>query len=151
MLKRSQRSLTAIICSSTQWRFSANNKRLLAVVRCSITLSRFKVVSSRIPRYLNVYTRSIMSPSNINFWHGSTELNTMTFVFFRFTVSLCSAQNCWSASNYYYSPTSNFNVKVKSFAKSNSHTCTSARAGASHFLLSKRPFKASKYSPNNKG
>ncbi len=35
--------------------------------------------------------------------------------------------------------------------KSNSLTCMSARADASHFLSSKRPSRASKYNPNNKG
>jgi hypothetical protein len=73
----------------------------------------------------------------------------MTFVFFMFIVSPHSAQNCWSVFNYYYSP--NFDIKAKSFAKSNSHTCTFAKAGASHSLLSKCPSKASKYSPNNRG
>jgi hypothetical protein len=35
--------------------------------------------------------------------------------------------------------------------KNNSHTCTFVKAGASHFLSSKRLSRASKYSPNNKG
>jgi hypothetical protein len=75
----------------------------------------------------------------------------MTFVFFTFMVSPHSAQNYWSTSNYCYSPTSDSNVRARSFAKSSSHTCTSARAGASHFLPSKRPSRASKHSPNSKG
>ncbi len=54
-------------------------------------------------------------------------------------------------SNYYYSPTSNSDVKARSFAKSNNHMCTSVRAGASHSLPSKHPSKTSKYSPNNRG
>ncbi len=92
-----------------------------------------------------------MSPSNTNFWHGSIELNTMTFVFFTFTVSPRSAQNCWSVSNCCCSPTSDSNVRARSSAKSNNYTCTFAKVSASHFLLSKRPSKASKYSPNNRG
>jgi hypothetical protein len=91
------------------------------------------------------------SPSNINSWHGSIELNTMTFVFFTFIVSPSSAQNCWSVFNYYYSPTSDSDVKMRSSTKSNIDAYTSARVGASHFLSSKCPFRASKYSPNNKG
>jgi hypothetical protein len=78
-------------------------------------------------------------------------LNTMTFVFFTFTVSPRSTQNCWSVFNYCYSPIFDFDVSVKSSTKSNSHTCTSIKAGALHFLPSKRPSRASKYSPNNRG
>ncbi len=151
MLKRSQRNLTSIICSSTQRWFNANNECLLVVARCSITLSKFGVVSNRIPRYLKVYTRSITSPSNTNSWHESTELNTMTFVFFTFTISPHSAQNCSNAFNCYYSPTSNFDVRARSSAKSNKHMCMSTKAGASHSLSSKRPSMASKYSPNSRG
>ncbi len=81
MLKRSQRNLTSIIRSSAQRRFSANNERLLVAARCSTALSKFRVVSSRIPRYLKIYTHSIMSPLNINFWHGLAKLNTMIFFF----------------------------------------------------------------------
>jgi len=92
-----------------------------------------------------------MSPSNTNFWHGSTELNTMTFVFFTFTVSPHSAENCWSVYNFYCSPTSNSDVRARSSAKSNNHTCTYAKVNASHSLPSKRPSKAFKYSPNNRG
>ncbi len=128
-----------------------NNKHLLAATKCSTALSRFEVLSSRIPRYLKVYTRSIMSPLNINSWHGLTELNTMTFVFFTFIVNPHSSQNCWSPSNCYCSPTSDFNIKARSSTKSNSHMCTFGKAGASHSLPSKRPSKASKYSPNKKG
>jgi hypothetical protein len=62
MLKRSWRSLTSIIHSSAQWGFNANNERLLATAKCSTALSKFGVVSSRIPKYLKVYTRSITSP-----------------------------------------------------------------------------------------
>ncbi len=54
-------------------------------------------------------------------------------------------------SNCYCNPTSDSDVKTRSFVKSNNHTCTSARAGASHFLPSKRCSKASKYNPNSKG
>jgi len=144
-------SVSSIICSSTQCRLSANSECLLAAVRCSTTLSRFEVVLSRIPRYLKVCTRWITSPSNINSWHGWVELNTMIFVFFTFTVSPHLAQNYWSTFNYCCSPTSDFDVKARSFAKSNSHTCTSARASASHFLPFKHPFRASKYIPNNRG
>ncbi len=140
-----------IIGSFAQRWFSANNECLLVVAKCSTTLSRFGVVSNKIPRYLKVYTRSIVSLSNTNFWHGSTELNTMTFVFFTFTVSPHSTQNCWNTSNYCCSPTSNSDIKVRSFAKSNSHTCMSARADALHSLPSKRPSRASKSSPNSKG
>ncbi len=75
----------------------------------------------------------------------------MTFVFLTFIVSSRSTQNCWSAFNYCCSPTSNFDIRVKSSAKSNSHTCTFVKANASHFLPSKRSSKASKYSPNNRG
>ncbi len=106
MLKRSQCSLTSIVRSSTQRQFNANKECLLVAARCSTTLSKFEVVSSRIPRYLKVCTSSIASPSNTNYWHGFTKLNTMTFVFFMFIVSPCSAQNCWSwsLSNCYYNP-----------------------------------------------
>jgi hypothetical protein len=141
----------SIICSSARWWFSANNKHLLIAIKCSIALSKFEVVLSKIPRYLKVYTHSIMSPSNTNSWHGSTKLNTMIFVFFTFTISPCLAQNYWSAFNYRCSPTFDFDVRTRSFPKSNSHTCMSARAGASYFLPSKRPFRASKYSPNSMG
>jgi len=151
MLKRSQRSLTSIIRSSTQWRFSANSKHLLAIVKCSTTLSRFGVVSSKISKYLKVCTHLIMSPSNTNSWHGSAKLNTMTFCFFTFTVSPHSTYNCWSTSNYCCSPTFDFNVRARSSAKNNNHTSTSTRASASHSLLSKHPSKASKYSLNNRG
>ncbi len=151
VLKRSQRSLTSIIHSFAQWRFSTNNKCLLVAARCSTTLSRFGVVLSRIPKYLKVYTHSIMSPSNKNSWHGSTKLNTMTFIFFTFTINARSAQNYYIASNYYCSPIFDSDIKARSSAKSNSHTCMSTKADASHSLLSKRPFRASKYSPNNRG
>ncbi len=147
MLKRS----TSIIRSFAQRQFSVNNEDLLAVARCFTTLSRFRVVSSKIPRYLKVYTCSITSPLNTNSWHGLAELNTMTFVFFRFIVSPRLAHNCWSVFNCCCSPTFDSDVKARSFAKSNNYTCTSIRAGASHFLLSKRSFTTSKYSPNNKG
>ncbi len=109
------------------------------------------MVSSRIPKYLKAYTCSIASPSNTNSWHGSTELNTMIFIFFTFTISSHSTQNYSNTSNCCYSPTSNSNVRVRSSAKSNSHMCTFARANASHSLPSKRPFKAFKYSPNSRG
>jgi hypothetical protein len=92
-----------------------------------------------------------VSLSNTNSWHGLTKLNTMTLVFFTFTVSPHLAQNCWNASNCCYSPTFDFDVKARSSAKSNSHACTFVTAGASHSLMSKRPSKASKYSPNNRG
>jgi len=151
MLKRSQRNLMSIIRNSAQWQFSANNKHLLATTKCSTALSKFEVVSSRILRYLKVYTRSIVSPSNTNSWHGSTELNTMTFVFFTFTINPCSTQNCWSVSNYCCSPTSNSDIRAKSSTKNNSHTCKSTKASASHYLSSKHLSKASKYSPYNKG
>jgi hypothetical protein len=150
MLKRSQHSLMSIIHSFAQRRFSANNKRLLANARYSTTLSRFGVVSTRIPKYLKVYTRLIMSPSNTNFWHGSTKLNTMTFVFFTFIENPRSAQNCWSAFNCYYTPTFDSDVRARSSAKNNNHMCTSTRPSASHFLPSKHLSKASKYSPNNR-
>ncbi len=75
----------------------------------------------------------------------------MIFIFFTFIVSPRSAQNYWSASNYCCSPTSNFDVRMKSSAKSNSHTCTFAKVGASHFLPSKHHSRASKYSPNRRG
>jgi len=75
----------------------------------------------------------------------------MTFDFFMFTVSPRLAQNCWSVSNCCCSPTSDSDVKARSSAKSNNHMCTSTKVGASHFLLSKRPSRASKYSPNNRG
>ncbi len=92
-----------------------------------------------------------MSPSNTNFWHGSTELNTMTFVFSTFTVSSRSTQNYWSVSNYCCSRTFDSDVRARSSTKSNNHTCTCANVGASHFLPSKCPSRASKYSPNNRG
>ncbi len=111
VLKRSQHRLTSIIRSSAHRHFNVNNERLLVVTKCSIALFKFRVVTSRIPKYLKVCTRSITSPLNTNFWHGSIELNTMTFVFFTFTVSPCSAHNCWSTSNYCYSPTFDFDVK----------------------------------------
>ncbi len=53
--------------------------------------------------------------------------------------------------NCCYSPTFNFDVKTKSSAKSNNYMCTSTKTNASHTLLSKRPFRASKYSLNNRG
>jgi len=151
VLKRSQRNLTSVIHSFAQRRFSSNNECLLAIARCSTALSRFEVVLSRIPKYLKVYTHSITSPSNINSWYGSIKLNTMTFVFFMFTISPCSTQNCWSASNCCCNPTFDSDVRARSFAKTNNHTCTSAKAGASHSLPSKRPSRASKYSPNRRG
>jgi len=101
--------------------------------------------------YLKVCTCSITSPSNTNSWHGLIELNTMTFVFFTFTVNPRSTHNCWSVSNYCCSPTSDSNIKARSSIKSNSHTCTLAKTGASHFLSSKCPSRASKYSPNSRG
>jgi len=151
VLKRSQHNLMSIIRSSTHWQFNANSERLLVAARCSTALSRFGVVLSKIPKYLKVCTCSIMSPSNTNSWHGSIELNTTTFVFFMFTVSPRSAQNCWSASNCYCYPTSDSDVRTRSFAKNNNHTCTSVKVGASHSLPSKRPSRASKCSPNNRG
>ncbi len=54
-------------------------------------------------------------------------------------------------SNYCYSPTSDSNAKSRSSVKSNSHTCTSIRAGALHSLPSKCPSRTSKYSPNSRG
>ncbi len=123
----------------------------MAATRCSTTLSRFGVVSSKIPKYLKVYTHSITSPLNTNSWHGSTKLNTMTFVFFTFTVSPRLAQNCWNVFNYYCSPTFDFDVKTRSSAKSKSHTCMYVKAGASHSIPSKRPSRASKYNPKNRG
>jgi hypothetical protein len=103
------------------------------------------------PKYLKVYTCSIMSPSNINSWHGSTELNTMAFIFFTFTINPHSTQNCWSAFNYCCSPTFDFDIKARSSTKNNSHMCTSARVDASHSVLSKRHSRASKYSLNSRG
>ncbi len=73
------------------------------------------------------------------------------FCFFHVTVSPRSTQNCWSASNCCCSPTSNSDVKTRSSAKNSSHTCTFARAGASHSLSSKRLSKASKYNLNSRG
>jgi hypothetical protein len=113
VLKRSHRSLTSIICSFAQWRFNANSERLLAATKCSIALSKFKVVLSRISKYFKVCTCSITSPLNTNFWHGSTELNTMTFVFSMFMISPHSTQNYWSVSNCCYSPTFDSNVRMK--------------------------------------
>jgi hypothetical protein len=54
-------------------------------------------------------------------------------------------------SNCCYDPTSNSNIRVRSSAKNSSHTWKFVKAGASHYLLCKRPFKASKYSPNSRG
>ncbi len=141
----------SIIRSSAQRWFNANNEHLLVAVRCSITLSKFGVVSSKILRYLKVCTLSIASPLNTNSWHGSTELNTMAFVFSMFTMNPRSAQNCWSVFNCCCSPTSDSDVRTRSFAKSSNHMCTSARVGASHSLPSKRPSRASKYNPNSRG
>ncbi len=73
------------------------------------------------------------------------------FCFFMFIVSPRLAQNCWSVCNCCCSPTSDFDVKVRSFTKNNSHTCTYVRASASHSLSSKHPSMASKYNPNSKG
>jgi hypothetical protein len=75
----------------------------------------------------------------------------MTFVFSTFTVSPCSTQNCWNAFNCCCSPTSDFDIRMRSSVKSNNHMCMFARVSASHFLPSKRPSRASKYSPNSKG
>jgi hypothetical protein len=75
----------------------------------------------------------------------------MTFLFFTFTVSPCSTQNYWSVSNCCFNPISDSDVKVRSSAKSNNHMCKSSKVNASHSLSSKRPSKASKYNPNNKG
>jgi hypothetical protein len=141
----------SIIHSSTQRQFNVNNKCPLAVVKCSTTLSMFGVVLNKIPRYLKVYAHSITSPLNTNFWHGSIKLNTMTFVFVTFMVSPRSMQNCWNTSNYCWNPTSAFDVRTRSSAKHNSHTCTSAKANALHFVPSKRLSRASKYSPNSWG
>ncbi len=74
----------------------------------------------------------------------------MTFVFFTFIVSPRSTQNYWSVSNYCCNPTSNFDIGARSSIKSSSHMCKFVRADASHTLLSKRPSRASKYSPNNR-
>jgi len=54
-------------------------------------------------------------------------------------------------SNYCYNPTSNPNIRTKSYAKSNSYMCKFTKASASHFLLCKHPSKASKYSPKQQG
>jgi hypothetical protein len=54
-------------------------------------------------------------------------------------------------SNYCYNPTSDFDVRTRSSTKSNNHMCTPTRAGASHSLPSKQPFRASKYNPNSRG
>jgi hypothetical protein len=75
----------------------------------------------------------------------------MAFVFSTFTMSPCSSQNCWSMFNYCCSITSDSDVKTKSSTKSSNHTCTLAKAGASHFLPSKCPSRASKYNPNSRG
>jgi hypothetical protein len=75
----------------------------------------------------------------------------MTFVFFTFTVSPHSTQNCCSVSNCCYNPTFHSNIRARSFVKSSNHTCKCARAGASHYLSFKQPSRASKYSPNSKG
>ncbi len=72
------------------------------------------------------------------------------FCFFMFTISPRLAQNCWSAFNCCYSPTSNSDIIARSSAKSNSHMCMFAKASGSH-SLSKRPSRASKYSLNNRG
>ncbi len=89
--------------------------------------------------------------SNTNSQHGLVEQNTMIFVFFMFTISSRSTQNCWSMFNCCYNLIFNFDIKTTSLAKSNSHTCKFAKAGASHFVLCKCPSEASKYSPNNRG
>jgi hypothetical protein len=151
VLKRLQCSLTSIIHISTQQWFNANNERLLIPTRCSTALSKFGVVSNKIPRYLKVCTLSIVSPLNTNSWHGSKELKTMAFVFFTFMMSPHLTHNCWSMSNYYYNPTSDSNVRTRSSTKNSIHMCMSARANASHSLLSKRPSKASKYNLNSRG
>jgi hypothetical protein len=78
-------------------------------------------------------------------------LNTMTFVFFTFTISPHLAQNCWSVPNYYCNPTFDSDIRARSSTKSNSHMCKFVMVGASHFLSSKHPSRASKYSPNSKG
>jgi hypothetical protein len=90
-------------------------------------------------------------PSNTIFWHGSIELNTMTFVFFTFTINARSTQNCCNVFNCCYNPTFDSNIKTRSFTKNNNHTCKFAKVDASHSLSSKRPSKASKYSPNSRG
>ncbi len=59
-------------------------------------------------------------------------------------------KNCWSASNYNCNPTADFDVRAWSSTKSSTHMCTSAKASASHSLLSKCPSRTSKYSPNNR-
>jgi len=141
----------SIIRSFAHQRFNANSERLLVVARCSTALSKFKVVSNRIHGYWKVCTHSIMSFSNTISWHGLVELNTMTFVFFTFTISPRSAQNCCSVSNCCYNLTFDSDIKARSFAKSNNHTCKFAKVNASHSLPSKHPFRASKYSPNSRG
>jgi hypothetical protein len=151
VLKRSQCNLTSIIRSFAQWRFNANNECPVVVTRCSTAVSRFGVVSSKIPRYLKVYTRSIASPSNTNCSHGSTKLNTMTFIFFTFIVNPRSTQNCWIVSNCCYNPTFDSDIKARSSVKNSGHMCTFFRIGASHSLPLKCPSRASKYSPNSRG
>jgi hypothetical protein len=93
--------------------------------------------------------------NNVTFKHKLlawvSKIERHDFCFFTFIVSLSSTQNCWNVSNYCCSPTFDFDIRARSSAKSNSHTCTSVRAGALHFLLSKRPSRASKYSPNKRG
>ncbi len=123
----------------------------LLKARKTTSTSRVGVDSSRIPRYLKVCTSLIVSPSNTNFLAWVNKIEHHDFFFFTFIVSPRSGQNHWSMFNYCYSPTSNYDVKVISFVKNNNHTCKFAIADASHSLSSKRPSKASKYSPNNMG
>ncbi len=75
----------------------------------------------------------------------------MAFVFSTFTMNPRLVHNCWSLSNCYCSHISNSDVRTRLSTKSYIHMCTSAKVDASHSLPSKRPSKASKYNPNNKG
>ncbi len=152
VLKRSQRSLTSIIRNSAQRRFNTNNERLLAVVKCSIALSRFKVVLNRIPKYLKVCTCSITLTSNTNSWHGSAELNTMIFVFFTFTVVHVQHKITGTCLIVVVIPPLTSTSERGHLQKNNSQRASLLRlVHRSHFLPSKRPSKASIYSPNSKG
>jgi hypothetical protein len=110
------------------------------------------VVSSKIPRYLKVYTRSM----NVTFkhkllaWVNIIKHHDFCF-FFTFIISPHLAQNYWNVSNYCYNPILDYDVKARSSTKINSHTCMSTTTDALHSLLSKHPSKGSKYNPNNRG
>jgi hypothetical protein len=93
--------------------------------------------------------------NNITFKHKPlawvSRIEHHDFCFFHIHCKSMFTQNYWSVFKCCCNPTSNFDIRARSSAKNNSHKCTFAKVGASHYLPSKRPSRASKYSPNSRG